>query len=409
VCAALSDLCAASITDHYLRAFAWLIKRHPRTAIGNLSQLVDPVIEPPTPKAPEDGSEPPKDKPAMRGMSHGYYKDLLNILMLAAADQLFETAEFTAIHVPRTPSIQKRSTKNKTKGTTTSKSTTKVEADSSAAAALARQEKAKATHSSILDKLRHDKTFKALYIAIARIFADALKKDLDILRQVAREDTGSDRRFELSFQISLAGKWAPSPGASHDRATGICTAISLLLCRLGILEGVAFPASPDSEAITQEFALKLRGIYTRCVTSPLRRFMEIPEVRMSANQWDKVVYSRVPSKCMSNSKQIFFKHDKERFAQYIRDVAAGKKTISGATLLPHQVLVEALKLESRAGSKKGAAAEVERIASENEIMVLEQQWKTLVKSIKDSGVLENSIAVRELLLRTSRSHSLAGL
>jgi hypothetical protein len=61
------------------------------------------------------------------------------------------------------------------------------------------------------------------------------------------------------------------------------------------------------------------------------------------------------------------------------DVAAGKRSISGATLLPHTLLMEAIssEVQSRGADK----------------MVIEGQWKTMVDKLKQSGALDNCLAV----------------
>lgn len=120
----------------------------------------------------------------------------------------------------------------------------------------------------------------------------------------------------------------------------------------------------------------LRSVYTRWVVSPLRRFLQIPELYMSSNLWSELPYQRVPSTCMQRSKSLFQKHDRSRFAQYLREVATGKKTISGATLLPHLLLWEAIQ----------STDDIDKA-------VIEGQWNTLIETLKASGALDNCIAV----------------
>ena len=65
------------------------------------------------------------------------------------------------------------------------------------------------------------------------------------------------------------------------------------------------------------------------------------------------------------------------------DVAAGKRSISGATLLPHSLLGEVLNLRD---VESDPAAKADQ-------QVIEAQWKTMVKKLKESGTLDNSMAV----------------
>lgn len=94
---------------------------------------------------------------------------------------------------------------------------------------------------------------------------------------------------------------------------------------------------------TQEQAQILRSFYRRWVVSPLRRFVDVVEIKMSSQQWRDINYKHVPSRSMKKNKASFFKHDEQRLTSYLADVAMGKSSISGATLLPHELLIEAMK------------------------------------------------------------------
>jgi hypothetical protein len=213
------------------------------------------------------------------------------------------------------------------------------------------------------------------YIQVARLFADSLANDVQLLKKIADAHTPDQERVEASFQISLCGKYAPSIGGSHDRKTNIASAIAESLWIAGHLRippdhyssGTVFPLSRVQD---------LRGAYLRWLVSPLRRFLQIPELYMSANRWSELPYQHVPSTCMQRNKSLFQKHDRVRFAQYLREVAAGRKKISGGTLLPHTLLWEAI--QSTEGINKA---------------VIEGQWSTLIGTLSASGALDNCIAV----------------
>ncbi|KAG8943998.1 hypothetical protein FRC04_002387 [Tulasnella sp. 424] len=65
---------------------------------------------------------------------------------------------------------------------------------------------------------------------------------------------------------------------------------------------------------------------------------------MSAEEWNKIVYSHVSSVSFARNKELFFKHDETRLISYLKAVASGKQSISGATLLPHELIYEALRV-----------------------------------------------------------------
>ena len=117
---------------------------------------------------------------------------------------------------------------------------------------------------------------------------------------------------------------------------------------------------------------------------------------MSANRWTEIKYSRVPSVCMKNNKDHFFKHDAEGFEKYLLEVESGKKKISGATLLPHELVAEAIAAEHTqlaGNSKFPALQELKKRRVEAEVRVIESQWKTLISSLRESGSIENAIAI----------------
>jgi Domain of unknown function (DUF2828) len=114
--------------EGFYRAWGWLYRNHPRTAIVNLSALVNPLIErklkekekmnKDDPKAEEDDGvlvdfEEAEAK-TIRGLTHGYWKDLLNLLLLASAGQLDNgLSKFTALHPERTPRRNPRAHKSR--------------------------------------------------------------------------------------------------------------------------------------------------------------------------------------------------------------------------------------------------------------------------------------------------------
>ncbi|KAL5091353.1 hypothetical protein Trisim1_003320 [Trichoderma cf. simile WF8] len=83
----------------FYRAAGWLAKNHPLTLVGNLRWLSRPIIEKKVQKDEKDegfikvekreGDENAVDQYDVRhGVSHGYWKDLLNILVLAMEKKL---------------------------------------------------------------------------------------------------------------------------------------------------------------------------------------------------------------------------------------------------------------------------------------------------------------------------------
>ncbi|QRV79639.1 hypothetical protein RhiJN_07654 [Ceratobasidium sp. AG-Ba] len=401
----------------FYHAFGWLYKKHPRTAIKNLSSIVERLCERTIKRQPKqsDGefeivnSEVPQDEKVI-GMPHGYYKDLLNIVVLAMRNELGNPSlsTFKTLNVP--PIKRKSRTKakwasiKKTKQHQNRKFGVEVaqgfRAEASERADAARAEKARAdrkakrqTDFAVLKaKLERDKPFLALYATVAQIFADALAHDVALLKRI---ETASEDVSDLQFELTSASKWAPTLGAFHDRATNISTAIALILHARGHMPDLPLTLSDD---FSQESAHTLRSYYRRWIVSPLRRFTEVTETKMSSRKWDEVDYRRVPSQCMKSNKETFFKRDEKRFTDYLVDVAVGKSKISGATLLPHGLLIEALRATrltlqrtgKKSGSKLPTTTESLQRMREN---VIDAQWNSLLERMRESGTLDNSLAI----------------
>lgn len=147
---------------------------------------------------------------------------------------------------------------------------------------------------------------------VARLFAEQLAADVKILEQIAEPATEDSKRIDLSFQLSLAAKYAPSISTAHDRATNIASAVAELLWARGKLR---IPYNQSNQPLSLEKVQDLRGAYTRWILSPLRRFLQIPEIYMSSNRWNELPYKRVASSCMQKSKGLFYKHDETRFSK----------------------------------------------------------------------------------------------
>ena len=205
-----------------------------------------------------------------------------------------------------------------------------------------------------LDKYNTDSKFRALHSAVAEVFANSLVKDMQLLKE------------DKIYDLSLAAKWAPSLDLSYDKLTLLCEAIARRM----------FPKDPEYADVEEDhYSYRVRERYRKQVLGPLRQKLELPEVYISARRWEDLPYTRVPSVAMRRYKEIFEKHDKERFAQFLEDVKAGKKKIAAGAVLPHQIMRDAME---QAGQQPNVG---------------ELQWQRMVQDLKESGKLSNSIAV----------------
>ncbi|KAK6996501.1 hypothetical protein R3P38DRAFT_3407319 [Favolaschia claudopus] len=365
--------------EGFYRAFGWLYDNHPRTAITNLHLLVEPVCG--TGKAEQELT-----------LSHGYWKDLLNILALETVGELSNISKRSRLlHC-----FPERKGKDRLGSENLDKHGIKV--DLKPVVKAKRAAIGEANH-ALLEKKLQDPKFRALYIAVARLFADRLLTDWRFLLDSETTET-TDARKALLRNISLASKWAPSLLGMHDRHTNIATAIS----RLVYHAKDAFPTFRFPAALENHPALEsaeatdiLRSFYRRWLLSPLRAASSVTETFMSANRWKEISYSRVSSVCMKNNKDRFFEHDPDGFQKYLISVEKGHRSISGATLLPHELLGELYGASTSVTNSASAKyPELHKHRAELagiKIRVLEAQWKTLLENLRASGTLNNSIAV----------------
>ncbi|RKU40270.1 hypothetical protein DL546_002206 [Coniochaeta pulveracea] len=362
----------------FYRCAGWLGQHHPRTLVASLPWLSRPVIEKKVQKK-EDGEddvvmaqEPPQEDDAARydvrfGVSHGYWKDLLNLLALSVNDHLQPLAEprdILNVEVwPDKPGPE-------------------------------RCEVHRERHANALAKFATHPTYHALHLKVARLFAAQLNSDLATLR-------GNDKKKKQ--EISICAKWAPTLNKFHDRHTFIATSIAEIM----------FPVShfpPLTVGQSRELYLRYARDEYRRALSALRAHLDIVERHLSDGTLSDIKYETVPSLAMQAYGGLFATKDKERFAEYLNNVSSGKATISGAVLLP-SVLVQTArgtpvddsirvpgsqkKTRGRRRGKRRAPVTLEKDPEQVKMQyqVLDGQWKTLVQRVRDSGSLESCIAV----------------
>lgn len=112
----------------------------------------------------------------------------------------------------------------------------------------------------------------------------------------------------------------------------------------------------------------------RKTLSKLRAYLDVVEVKTSANRWDEIKYETVPSQANIKYSDAFMRHDENRRTNYLEALSNGKTKINANVLQPHEIV-----------KKYG---KYYRINSYDE--ALEQLWKALpVKS------LDNCLVVRD--------------
>ncbi|WWC63850.1 uncharacterized protein I303_106455 [Kwoniella dejecticola CBS 10117] len=405
--------------EGFYRALAWVWDNHPRTLLENLHVIVDPTCERPrdlkrdadkkkrreaAAGASDDGilelddegsiDIPTEEEEQYPARPHGTFKDLIDLLILHINGQLTTTykGDLTALDEAFAPSWQGANFKTARlalKADRTSKrdrngfneilkAAKKMEKKDGVShnnfhLRLWRAPSAQAKHSLLHKRaekaLTSDKKYQALFLTVLHLFVKYLRADLKAFDQhrdfltlsAERRKPYKGESSPFLFEISYAAKWAPTPANSGDRQTLFSTALAMML----------YPG--DGVQWSRERLQKL-------VLTPLRKALAVPEVAMSNNNW-KIDYTKVPSRSMVRNSESFVKHDPQGFETYLNQVSKGKKTISGASLMPHELLFEAT---------QGKTVIQKRLA--------DLQWKTLVDSIRKTSAdrLSNCIAVADV-------------
>ncbi|KAJ2986952.1 hypothetical protein NUW58_g4782 [Xylaria curta] len=350
-------------------------KHCPLTLIANLRWLSRPVIQKKAEikeKADTDmviiDAKPERDADDVtkfdvkHGVSHGYWKDLLNILVLKVRGKL------DALTEPRDIFYDERQ-ESPGRGTMSQRE-----------AKAQRHRKRDERNNKAVALFNEDPIYRGLYLAVARLFAEQLKSDLALL---------NSKDLNAKKDISLCAKWAPSHDRFHDKSTFIVSSIAEMLHPIA-------EVAAGHDSMDRELYLRHAREHYRGDISALRAHLDIVERNIAAKTYEQIKYDRVPSVAMSNYAKIFAQKDTERFEKYLDNVANGKMSISGATLLP-STLVNSVRANLHSpmysnhhrNTKAVINAKMQALAAR----VAEGQWKTLVQRIKDSGTLQSSIAV----------------
>lgn len=120
------------------------------------------------------------------------------------------------------------------------------------------------------------------------------------------------RDMKSNQHVSLLAKWMPSINASSEH----------------------------TKALAHRFvkALNTTPRNYRKTLSALRKYIDVTEVKMSANKWADIDYKAVPSNAMANYGSAFARHDYDGFSRYMDAVKSGDAKINAATLYPYNVI-----------------------------------------------------------------------
>lgn len=71
--------------------------------------------------------------------------------------------------------------------------------------------------------------------------------------------------------------------------------------------------------------------------SKMRKYIDVVERKMSANDWKEIAYAKVPSYAMKNYRDAFMRHDPSGFGEFMSAVESGTQKIKATTLFPYDL------------------------------------------------------------------------
>lgn len=144
-------------------------------------------------------------------------------------------------------------------------------------------------------------------------FGDVLCAVKDKALMIMSDQLGDDfDNARLGKPVSLLAKWLPSANTS----------------------------SKETRRRAEELrnALGWTPKQYRKSLSRLRKYIDVVEQHMSANEWDIINYNTVPSRASLNYREAFWRHDGDRYKDYLTNVKEGNAKINAGALFPYDIV-----------------------------------------------------------------------
>lgn len=120
------------------------------------------------------------------------------------------------------------------------------------------------------------------------------------------------RDMTSNKEISLCAKWLPSANTSSAETRRLA---KILISGLNMTEKTY-----------------------RKTLSKLRAYLNIVEIKMSKNEWQKIDYATIPSRANLLYSNAFLKHDTDRRKEYLSALQRGETKINSGVLFPHDIV-----------------------------------------------------------------------
>jgi hypothetical protein len=134
----------------------------------------------------------------------------------------------------------------------------------------------------------------------------------DVFSLIGAQLKSDLKNMKAEESVSLLAKWLKSENTSSAES-----------CALGRKTREALELSPKKY---------------RKILSALRKYIDVLERKMCANEWSDIDFEKVPSKASLTYRKAFGKHDQERYAAYLKSVEKGDAKMNAAAVFPYEVL-----------------------------------------------------------------------
>ena len=173
-----------------------------------------------------------------------------------------------------------------------------------------------------------------------------------VLEQLSHDE----ENMKAGKPISLLAKWMPSINCSSKQRKGLAKSF----CK--------FLGMPEKQY--------------RQALSALRKYLNVVERKMCANEWDEIDYSAVPSKANLIYKNAFMEHDALRRQEYLDKLQKGEVKINSSVAFPHDIVSKYSK----------GYNDFWQLVIDEEDVTLEEMWKALPDLVQGCG---NTIVVAD--------------
>lgn len=129
-------------------------------------------------------------------------------------------------------------------------------------------------------------------------------------------------QFELDLKnmnagksVSLLAKWIATPDASSSTTKALGKKTERML---------GYNAKHERD-------------YKKALKA-LRRYIDIPEAKMSTGRWSEIEYSKVASQCLIKHRNAFKLHDGERYDEFVSKASTGEVKMNTAAMTPCDII-----------------------------------------------------------------------